>query len=297
MAESGVGPIRSFESHADFEACVRLQEEVWGAGFSERVPTAILKAARRLGGVVAGAWDEEGLAGFVFGITGPEGDRLAHWSDMLAVRPGLRGRGLGRRLKAYQRDVLLARGVKTVYWTFDPLESRNAWLNLGRLGAVAREYVRDMYGATDSPLHHGIGTDRFVAVWRLDTPRVEARLRGRERPPPLDELSGLPRAFEVEVRDGLPRPVGDVDGRRGAGSGEGMRESASGGSRGRLLVPIPARIHELKEAEPALAARWREVTRGVLGPMLGRGWEARELVRGDDAVSWYLLDAAGGGDR
>ena len=111
------------------------------------------------------------MAGFVFGMTGLQAGEVIHWSDMLAVRPGLQDTGLGARLKAYQRDTLLAMGITRVHWTFDPLESKNAHLNLNKLGAVAGEYVQDMYGQTDSPLHRGIGTDRFFPTWTLDSER------------------------------------------------------------------------------------------------------------------------------
>ena len=106
--------IRPFETLDELRACVELQEETWGPGFTEKVPVSLIKVSQRLGGVAAGAWDERGnLLGFVFGITGIEGRRPVHWSDMLAVRPELRNEGLGWRLKTYQRRVLLDRGVRT----------------------------------------------------------------------------------------------------------------------------------------------------------------------------------------
>jgi len=266
--------IRPLSSLDDFRACVELQEEVWGEGFSERVPTAILKVAQRLGGVVAGAWDGSGeLAGFVFGMTGLEEGRPVHWSDMLAVRPGLRNRGLGARLKAHQRSVLLERGIDVVYWTFDPLESKNAHLNFSKLGIVVREYQENMYGETDSPLHRGIGTDRFVALWLLDTPRVRARMAGEESPPSLADL-------DAAVALGVDR----------SGSAPAPGVPDTGLDAPRLRVAIPARIHRVKEVDPELARRWRTRTRAALIPYLDRGYEVRELVRnGNDDVSWYLL--------
>ena len=169
--------IRPFETMEQCHECVALQEETWGQGFSERVAPAILKVGRILGGVSSGAYDADGhLVGFVFGLTGVRNGEVVHWSDMLAVRPEARDSGLGRRLKAYQRDEVMALGIDRMYWTFDPLQSRNAHLNITRLGAVVREYRVDMYGQTDSPLHRGIGTDRFVPLWHLPTERVAGRL-------------------------------------------------------------------------------------------------------------------------
>lgn len=276
MTPPGRFEIRPFETLHDYRACIDLQNRVWGEGFSEKVPLAILKVSRRLGGVAAGAWDEAGdLAGFVFGMTGVEDGEVVHWSDMLAVRPDLRDAGLGTRLKAYQRRILLERGIERAYWTFDPLESRNAYLNFSKLGIVAREYEVNMYGQTDSPLHRGIGTDRFVALWLLESDRVRERIEGEARGPRPDELDGDP-AFEVERDEGVPvprmaGPEHDPDGRP-------------------MLVPIPARIQELKERAPDQAVRWRRATRRVFRSALDRGYEVRELVPGPGPDrSTYLL--------
>jgi predicted GNAT superfamily acetyltransferase len=272
--------IRSLHTLDDLTACCRLQEEVWGAGFSETAPVSILKATRRLGGVVGGAFDAAGeLAGFVFGFTGVEDGRLTHWSHMLAVRAGQRDGGLGRRLKAWQRERCVERDVPRMYWTFDPLESRNGWLNLGRLGVVVREYAEDMYGVSESPLHAGLGTDRCVALWLLDSPRVVERLHGRGAPPPSwGDVQDLPHAFPVLRGTGPPRPgpVGPPDG-----------DDA-------VLVPIPADIHGLKAADPELARAWRVATRAALLPRLAGGWEIQELVRSTEAVSYYLLSLVSG---
>jgi predicted GNAT superfamily acetyltransferase len=265
--------IRPLESLEDYRKCVALQERVWGEGFSERVPVAILKVSQRVGGLAAGAFDAKGeLGGFVFGMVGLEEGRPVHWSDMLAVRPGLRGAGLGVRLKAFQREVLLGRGVRTVYWTFDPLESRNAYVNLARLGAVAVDYVEDMYGQTDSPLHQDIGTDRLVIRWELDSPRVRRRMDGDEEPPGAEILEGVPGALAARREGGRLRPA----------------DSDPAPDASRVRVPIPAEIQSLKAEDPESAREWREATRRVLGPRLRGGWEARELVRRGN-LSEYLL--------
>lgn len=171
--------IRRVEDVDELRQCVRIQESTWGPGFSERVPVTMLHLCLWLGGYAAGAFERDEMVGFVFGLPGIIGGDLIHWSDMLAVLPDWRGRGIGLSLKRHQREALLERGVTRVYWTFEPLEARNAYLNIARLGATAREYVRDFYGASDSPLHHGIGTDRLIAVWDITSPRVEDRLAGR----------------------------------------------------------------------------------------------------------------------
>ncbi len=268
MSEAAIRPLRELD---ELRACVRLQEATWGEGFAERVPASILKVVDRLGGLTAGAWDGERLVGFVFGLTGLEAGEPVHWSDMLAVAPGHRDRGLGRRLKAFQRGHCLAQGVTVCRWSFDPLEARNAWLNLGVLGAVCREYARDMYGAAASPLHEGIGTDRLVTLWRMDAPRVAHRLDGSERPPGPEVASGLPRAFPVEATGGLPAP------------GPVALPDAP-----RFLVPLPRSIQEVKAWDPALARAWRQATRDVLEPALGNGWEVRELLRLPEGPCYLL---------
>ena len=138
MSESPVGvTIRPLQSQADYAACVALQHETWGPGFGEAVPPAILNVAQRVGGVAAGAFDDAGaLLGFVFGLTGVERGRVVHWSDMLAVRAGLRDAGIGRALKAWQREAARAAGASVMYWTYDPLVARNAYLNFMRLGVT-----------------------------------------------------------------------------------------------------------------------------------------------------------------
>jgi predicted GNAT superfamily acetyltransferase len=173
--------IRPLATQAELHACVELQRQTWGEEFSDVVPVSILKVSQRVGGVAAGAFDGDGsLLGFVYGLTGVEKGRIVHWSDMLAVRPEARNIGLGLRLKEYQRRTVRELGGDTIYWTFDPLVARNAHLNLNKLGVHVAEYVVDMYGTTDSPLHGGMPTDRFVVAWptyddEIDAHLVEAR--------------------------------------------------------------------------------------------------------------------------
>ncbi len=265
--------IRPFRTIEEFRACVDLQEETWGLGFSERVPPAILNVGQRLGGVSAGAYDPSGrLVGFVFGLTGFIDGVPTHWSDMLAVRPGLRDAGLGRRLKAYQREELLARGVERMHWTFDPLQSRNAHLNLTRLGAVVREYVENMYGDTDSPLHRGVGTDRFVALWEMTSPRVRERFENQGGSPSAALFDDAPVALAAELVDGRSVP-GSVD-----------PDIASDSVR----VFIPSDIGRFIEEDPELAREWRLATRSAFSVYLGRGYEVREFLRGDSSSSYLL---------
>lgn len=183
--------IRPLANRDECEACVELQQNIWGRDFVDVVPATILMVSQRIGGVASGAFDPSGqLVGFVFGISGIRDRVGVHWSDMLAVRPHARRRGLGRRLKLHQREVLLAAGVKKVYWSFDPLVARNARFNLETLGASPVEYVPDMYGNTASVLHQGLDTDRLVVEWHLTEPGVERTLAGEPKYLPKAALTG-----------------------------------------------------------------------------------------------------------
>lgn len=267
--------IRPFRTIEELRACERLQEETWGQGFSERVPAAILKVAQILGGIAAGAYARDGtLVGFVFGMTGVREGELVHWSDMLAVKRGLRDSGLGTRLKAYQREVMLDRGVTRMHWTFDPLQSRNAYMNFAKMGIVVREYAQDMYGETDSPLHRGIGTDRFIALWLMDSERVRRRMAGEERGPDADALGVYPAALATATYEGgRPPEPGRVL--------LGMEDPV-------VSVAIPADISAIMMESMELAVAWRQGTRMALTHYMGRGYEVRELVRGPQ-TSHYLL--------
>jgi predicted GNAT superfamily acetyltransferase len=264
-ARSADFTIREFADYDEIRTCVPFQEEIWGAAFSERVPAAILWVATRTGGVLAGAFDGDGgLAGFVFGLSGWRDGRPVHWSDMLAVHPAARGAGLGRRLKEFQRQRLLENGIRDVFWTFDPLESLNAHLNFSRLGITAREFIPDCYGISDSPLHAGIGTDRLIAHWVLDSDRVRRRMEGAESPPDEAAVERVPVINEGDDAD------------------LGLTGSA-------LRLRIPADIQSLKAADPARALVWRQMTRAALETYLSRGYEVTELLRGTAGESSYLL--------
>lgn len=269
--------LRRVRGMDEIRECVTLQKLAWGPDFGELVPPAILWAAQEVGGVTAGAFDAAGrMAGFVFGMTGVRDGRLAHWSDLLVVRPEIRDRGLGARLKRFQRDELLRLGVGIVYWTFDPLESKNAYLNFNRLGITARDYRRDLYGHTGSPVHEGIGTDRLVAEWEIDSERVHRRLSGEAPAPNAEEIAALPLVNETRRS-----PVGL----------ESLEPDLSLDA-DRVRIAIPVDIQRLKTQALDLAADWRARTRAAFEAYLGRGYRVVELVR-EGERSCYVLERGG----
>lgn len=191
--------IREIKSRDDLRAVEALQKEVWGVSDLEIVPAIELIATQHVGAILIGAFDGSDLIAFVYGFPGFEGERRIIHSDMLAVRDSYRDRGLGRTLKLAQRDAALARGVEHITWTFDPLQTRNAFLNFEKLGVTADRYFRDFYGETTSPLHEG-GTDRLWVTWHLrerpnfepSTERIAVTTREETR-----------RAFERAFASGL----------------------------------------------------------------------------------------------
>lgn len=264
--------IRHLRTHDDFAACVQLQHDTWGATFSECVPAAILKVSQRIGGVCAGAFDARGrLLGFVFGMTGVEHGRLVHWSDMLAVRPELRDQGIGRRLKEFQRDTLLAIGVERIYWTYDPLVARNAHLNINRLGVQVVEYVPDMYGSeTDSVLHRGIGSDRFVVAWRIAEPSVwRAASTGATSDTP-------PRASSVAADAAHEARIVNAADARGVPTPPALPDAPAEPV---LRVEIPLEIARVQSASLDIAARWRATTRAAFTWAFAHGYEVTGFVR------------------
>ncbi len=187
--------IRSCEGMAELEACVQLQVETWGYDASEAVPLKTFLLAQKIGGQVIGAFDSDiihnnmapdsdgVLVGFAMSLPGVKAalhrpEPYLH-SHMLAVRPTHRNRGVGVQLKWEQHRDALARGIRHMEWTFDPLEIKNAFLNIHRLGAVVRTYLVDFYGVSSSRLQGGLPTDRLLAQWELDSVRVEDRLNHR----------------------------------------------------------------------------------------------------------------------
>lgn len=170
--------IRKCHELDEMRACVRLQKEVWNFTDIELVPLRLFVVADKVGGQVIGAFDGQEMVSFALAIPGARAGRSYLHSHMLAVRAAYRNAGLGRRMKLFQRDDALSRGFELMEWTFDPLEIKNAYLNIERLGAIARRYTVNQYGITSSPLQGSLPTDRLVAEWWLKSKRVESLLGG-----------------------------------------------------------------------------------------------------------------------
>jgi predicted GNAT superfamily acetyltransferase len=166
----------------DFRACVALQKEVWNFTDSELVPLRMFVVADKVGGQVIGAFEAGVMVGFALSVPGTRTGHVYLHSHMLAVRKEYRNAGLGRRMKLMQREDALSRGIELIEWTFDPLEIKNAYLNIEKLGAIARRYNINQYGITSSPLQGGLPSDRLIAEWWLKSKRVEGLLASGKNP-------------------------------------------------------------------------------------------------------------------
>ena len=196
--------IRACTSFAELDRCVDIQEQVWGYDERDIIPRRLFVVAQRIGGQIFGAFtqpdpgnNQENLIAFAMALPGfREGMPYLH-SHMLAVLPEWRNAGIGRRLKLAQRDDALARGFTLMEWTFDPLEIKNAYLNIHRLGAIVHSYTPDFYGPLHSELQAGLQSDRLHAEWWLNSPHVLRTLAGEAVLSPEEIVETIPVAHQV----------------------------------------------------------------------------------------------------
>ncbi len=260
--------LRALRSANDYAECVSLQHQIWGADTGDTVPPAVLKISQEVGGIAAGAFEDQRMIGCVFGISGVRAGCIVHWSHMLAVRDGLRNRGIGRMLKLYQRDRLIDLGINTAFWSYDPLVARNAHFNLVRLGAVVEEYVDDMYDlGSVTKTNTVIGSDRLVVRWELSS-RWERREETNAHP------SNAP--FVTIAPD--PALEGRVQG--------DFAEEPT------VLLEIPPDIQSLKLNTPDIAVAWRSTTRRAFHDYFARGYRVTTFVVTQNRA-YYVLTRLG----
>ncbi|HZD57629.1 MAG TPA: GNAT family N-acetyltransferase [Anaerolineales bacterium] len=290
--------LRILDTHEDLEAVEELQRLVWPGSETEVVPVHMLIAVVHNGGLVIGAFNDEDpaeLLGFVYGFPGlyftPDGPRPMHCSHQLGVHPDYRNSGLGFALKRAQWQMVRHQGLDRVTWTYDPLLSRNAYLNIAKLGAVCNTYQRDVYGDLRDGLNRGLPTDRFVVDWWVNTKRVERRLSTKARPQ-LDLAHFLAAGAEIinptkVGGDGWPKPVSAAIPAQ-LDRGEGMTHQDENAL---LLVEIPADFLALKVANPELALDWRLHSRPLFENLFGQGYLVTDFVHlpGTHPRSFYVL--------
>jgi predicted GNAT superfamily acetyltransferase len=278
--DSGI-TIRLLNSLAEFQACHQVQQEAWKFPDLLIIPYTQLVTIQQNGGVVLGAFDGDLLAGFVFGYLGRQaGGPLYLFSQRMGVLPAYQGRGIGEGLKWAQRAWAVEQGLARIVWTFDPLESPNAWLNIAKLGGVVRHYERDIYGQHNTPLHDRLPSDRFLVEWELQSDRVLARRSPGWQPPTVGDLlsrGGPPLNLITWDERSLPRSA----------SPNLMRNEPA------LLAKVPAGWQELRQADMVLASDWRHKTRLLFEHYLGQGYVVTGYAGGQVAghrCNFYLLE-------
>jgi len=262
--------IRKLQGPAEFEALLDIQRQVWGHDDLDLTPVHQFIIHNRMGAILLGAFVDGALVGYVYSFPAVHGGRRCQHSHHLAVVPGFQGYGLGKKLKRAQRREALKQGLDLITWTFDPLQARNANLNLHALGVRSRTYLDNFYGFTPS-LCPGpeIPTDRLLVEWTIKSGPVADRL-GRKWT--SGDASRLPKALERAAETGDPFPAPGEPRLR-------LRNRV-------LLAEIPPDIKALR-ARPDLIAAWQEALRKVLKSYFKRGWVADEFLFGDRC--FYVL--------
>ncbi|HKW24876.1 MAG TPA: GNAT family N-acetyltransferase [Terriglobales bacterium] len=204
--------IRNCHELEEFRACLELQKQVWGFTDAELVPLRMFVVAAKIGGQVIGAFEGRWLVGFALAVPGARAGHPYLHSHMLAVLQSHRNSGLGRKIKLFQREDALERGFELIEWTFDPLEIKNAYLNIERLAAIARRYNLNQYGITSSPLQGFLPTDRLVAEWWLRSKRVEAFLSSGQKPEfeTVRRISVPAQIYEWKAAEGTRERAAEV---------------------------------------------------------------------------------------
>jgi predicted GNAT superfamily acetyltransferase len=279
--------LRDLTSPSDMIALELLQKEVWPGSDVDIVPGHICQGIADHGGVLIGAFDGDQLVGFVLGVLGTDplsqGDlamtRLLHYSHQLGVHPDYRGQGLGFLLKSAQRVAVNQQGVRMITWTYDPLLSLNANLNIRQLGAICRTYLREYYGEMRDGLNIGLPSDRFVVEWWITSQRVKARMRADRKYLDLAHFidAGAQRSNQAELdTDGLVRPI-EQDIQLGANL---------------QIVEIPSDYPAMRSQNPELALEWRKATRDIFENLFGAGFIVSDFIYFKEETiprSYYIL--------
>ena len=272
--------IRNIEEISEMRAAEDLQIKTWGEDERDIVPLTQLAAARHVGGSLIGAFDGGTLAGFVYGFYGHVGGRIVHHSHMLAVHPEYRNRELAFRLKLAQREHVISGGIADqITWTFDPLQSINAYLNFAKLGVISDTYKVNIYGDLGTSFLHRNGTDRLFVTWFVKSPHVINRIERRSTATESKDES-FPDAITL-IRHS------------GSGVPERISSDADIGGAKSAFVEIPTNIRSIEKSDFSMAERWRAETRKVFVGTLNAGFVVTDFHRKDKRTGMYLLEKGG----
>jgi predicted GNAT superfamily acetyltransferase len=264
--------IRLLEKLEEFKKCESAQKAIWG-GLS--VAAEVMLVTQKAGGAVFGAFVKDRLVGFIYAFLARRNGEIIHWSHMMGVLPAYRSQGLGLRMKIAHRNFALSQGIKSICWTYDPLQSRNASLNLAKLGARVEEYVEDYYGRFHSIIERGLPSDRFIVNWAIASKSVEQRLTGRKAKPQIPDAQRINLTARNNGGFLINRKI-DLQ----------LRES-------RLLIEIPANTDLMRSDAVALAKRWRLQTREIFQHYLSEGYHVDSFFAQEnpprETHCYYLL--------
>ena len=226
-----------------------------------------------------GAYNGTRMVGVSFGITAIEGNRPYHYSHITGVGKDFQGKGIGFKLKLAQREHVIRAGQDMIKWTYDPLQARNAYFNIRKLGAISRTYHRNLYGRLNGSLNRGRLTDRFEAEWHIKSRRVKQRIKKSSpsaSPVELLAMGARPANLTEEIEAGLRIPIA---------SRLKLQDS-------KVLVEIPYSIVKLRDASVKLANRWTLQVRSNFERYLRNGYAVTDVsVDDDEKRILYVLES------
>ena len=279
--------VRSIDLYEEMVQAEDLQRIVWSGSETDIIPAHLSMPISHNGGVVLGAFDQDKLIGYLLGFLGTDSEstdgnamtRLKHWSHQVGVHPDYRDCGIGFALKQAQREEVLKQGIRLITWTYDPLLSLNAHLNIRRLGAVCKTYIQRAYGEMRDALNVGVDSDRFQVDWWITSPRVSSRFDEVRRPLDMAHyLDAGAKKVNTITQDGEGHLYpGEV-----INAPEGMA----------ALVEIPPDFHALKRFDLGLAKSWREHSRDVFTSLFTAGYLVTDFLflKGEEQHrSYYVL--------
>jgi predicted GNAT superfamily acetyltransferase len=267
------------EKLEDLYEVKKLEQLVWAN--DDSVPVHQTLTAVKNGGIVLGSYYDSQLIGFQYSFAGFDGKEAYLCSHTLGIHPDFRIYGIGEKLKWAQRDEAIRKGYRLIKWTYDPLETVNAHLNIRKLGGVSSDYIENCYGDMADSLNAGVPSDRLVVHWWISSDRVWDRFEEKTRN--QDQHDGATLLLDVTLNEsGLPAP------KKRLNSLAFLEENEY------FLLPVPAFYQKIKERDLNLAREWRLATREIFQLCLARNLAVVDFIRQKDSteqtsVHYYLI--------
>ncbi|WP_027408411.1 GNAT family N-acetyltransferase [Anoxybacteroides tepidamans] len=264
--------LRTIDTVEELQKMAQLEQNVWK---SNPTPLHQTLTAAKNGGIVIGAYVEERMIGFVYSFPGYKNGQVYLCSHMLGIDESFRNRGIGYILKMKQAEEAKKLGYETIRWTYDPLESRNGYLNIVKLGAICSEYIENCYGEMNDALNHRLPSDRFNVEWKIGSDYLEERKQ---------IFSNIHRSEEAEVLHWKIREDGEPEAFFSSDGWQSLLKQRM------VFVPVPLHFQRLKEKDHQLALDWRHKTREVFVKLFREGWAVVHAIRNEsEPVQYYVL--------